>query len=98
MLKQMSSAELVDWMAYEKIAGPLGGARADYHAAQISAAITNGIKALAGKRGDGNLSSHVLKWDNARQPEQQQSPQDMKRQLRGLNKALGGKVVHRGDN
>lgn len=41
MLTQMGSAELAEWMAYERIAGPLGGRRGDIQAAIVAATVAN---------------------------------------------------------
>jgi hypothetical protein len=45
---RMGSAELTEWMAYERMTGPLGRRRQDIQAATIAAAIAN---ASRGKRG-----------------------------------------------
>lgn len=74
-------------MAFERINGPLGGRRADYHAALISASITNGIRALSGKRGSKRLNDFLIEWDKRRGP---MSPRDMLREIRSINRALGG--------
>lgn len=74
-------------MAYERIAGPLGPERGDYHAAQIAAAVFNAAK---GKRGRAaQIKDLLIKWDvGARRAAQ--DPRDMLRAIKAINRAMGG--------
>lgn len=92
LLARISSAELTEWMAYERIDGPLGGARGDYHAALIAAAVTNGFKALGGKRGSKRLGEFLIEWDKRRGS---QTPREMLRAVRSINRAVGGQELTR---
>ncbi|WP_289009514.1 DUF4035 domain-containing protein [uncultured Thermomonospora sp.] len=83
LLARMPSAELTEWMAYERITGPLGGERGDIQAALISTVIAN---SLAGKKGRrAKLRDFLLKWD--RKP---QSWRDQLAVVRQLNRMFGG--------
>lgn len=47
LLKEIDSGEIAEWMAYERISGPMGVDRADWHAAQV----TQGLIAQNLKKG-----------------------------------------------
>lgn len=85
--RRISSHELTEWMAFERIEGPLGPRRSDFHAAQIVAAIAQS-NAKKGKRY--KLSDFLLAWDR-RKPHQ--SPQEMLRAVKALNRRMGGREV-----
>ena len=84
LLARISSRELSEWMVYERIAGPLGPVRGDYHAAQIAATLQNVNR---GKRGKARTLDDVrLRWD-AREPV---SPEELYAKVRRINAGLGG--------
>jgi hypothetical protein len=66
MLERISSAELTEWMAFEKLNGPLGGRRHDYLAAlQAHIAVT----AASGKKGKKfKLADFVMEWGGKKRP------------------------------
>ena len=85
MLARIESTELTEWMAYEKISGPLGGRRLDVAAAIISAAVLNtnrrkGTKAVT-------PDDMLARWDNF------QSDEDVWDAIRKANTAMGGTVT-----
>lgn len=41
LLENISSKELAEWKAYERVVGPLGHERDDYHAAQIAQVLSS---------------------------------------------------------
>lgn len=90
MLAGMSSRQVTEWQAYERITGPLGPARADIHAGIIASTIAN-VNRPKGKA-PYKPSAFIPKWDPT-----PQSPQHMKMLVRALNKAFGGTEVPHGD-
>jgi len=58
MLSRMSARELTEWAAYEQVAGPLGGERADVQAAMTAYYICSALGAKKLK-----LDKLLPKWD-----------------------------------
>jgi len=91
MLATMTSRQVSEWQAYERLSGPLGGARGDLSAAIIASTIANV------NRGKGQPpykpSRFIPDWDP-----KPQSPEHMKMIVRAMNKAFGGKEVGSGAN
>lgn len=87
LLAETGSAELAEWQAYERLAGPLGGARGDVHAAMIASVIA------AANRGKGQRAPTVAdfmpRWDRARV---RKSPEELFKLALAANSALGGTV------
>lgn len=83
MLANIGADELAEWMAYEKVAGPLGGARGDFHAALIASTLLNVNRG----KNDAvvNISDCMPNWDP-----RPQTDDEMEAIARQLNKALGG--------
>lgn len=82
-------------MAYERVAGPLGPARDDFHAAMICAALTNLLSASKrGKRAE--VSDFLPVWDE-RERRPVQSLEEQIAIIRALNKQMGGEDL-RGDD
>lgn len=86
LLRRISSRELSEWMAYEKIAGPLGGARDDVLAALVSATIANANRA---KGPTYQVKKFIPVWE----PPPAQSPMDLYEKARQINAALGGSKI-----
>jgi hypothetical protein len=64
MLSRMSSTEFTEWLAFERINGPLGGKRFDYLAAQ-QALLT--AAAASGKKGKKlRFQDFLFKWSKQR--------------------------------
>jgi hypothetical protein len=63
LLQRVTSAEITEWMAFEKINGPLGGQRTDYAAALITKAIYD---VNTKKRKRRKLTDFLLKWGSGR--------------------------------
>lgn len=57
MLERISSAELTEWLAYERVTGPLGGERADAQSALVAYYI---VSALGAKTRPDKL---LPRWD-----------------------------------
>ena len=84
----MSSSELTDWMAYERITGPLGRRRQDIQAATIATTIAN---ANRGKGKKFKISDFLIQYD---QLGQRKSPEQMIEAIKALNKSMGGVEVN----
>ncbi|MGW2543418.1 phage tail assembly protein T, partial [Kitasatospora sp. NPDC001574] len=80
-LDRISSAELTDWIAYERITGPIGPERGDVLHGILTATVHN--TAAKKKR---EPSDFVPKWAG----KVRQSWQDMLAAVRAANAALGG--------
>lgn len=93
MLSRISSMEITEWIAYERIAGPLGAWRFDVLTAHIVAAITNGFRAFGKQSPIRELKKFLPTWDRKAQSEQ--TPDEMLEVIRSLNRAAGGKEVRR---
>lgn len=85
LMERMSSRELTEWRAYERVAGPLGPARADVQAAIIAATVTNVNRH---KGTPSTPADFIPRWD--RKP--QQTVEEMVRIAHALNRAFGGTV------
>ena len=70
LLARVSSRELTEWMAYERLTGPLGGERADHHAALVAQTVANVNRGKRARRH--KLSDFLIKWH-----QQKQTAQDM---------------------
>ncbi len=70
--RRMSAREEADWIAYERINGPIGERRQDYHAAQIEAAVCNSQRV----RGEPIQVRDCVLF-GPKQPEKPQSLEDM---------------------
>ncbi|GGQ07796.1 hypothetical protein BKA00_007432 [Actinomadura coerulea] len=89
LLERVSSRELSEWMAYERVAGPLGFDRADVQSAIVAATVAN---ANRGKGKPLTPADFVPKWD--RKPKQ--TVEEMVQLAYALNAAFGGSVVNAG--
>lgn len=81
---RMSSAELTEWMAYEKITGPLGRKRGDIQAATVAAAVAN---ANRGRGRKAKVSDFLIPYEQRRQ---HQDAHELLRTVKAANRALGG--------
>lgn len=64
LLARTGSRELSEWMAYERLTGPLGPARGDYHAALVAATIANANRPKGRKAAQ--LRDFLIRWDKGR--------------------------------
>jgi len=85
MLSRMSARELTEWAAYEQVAGPLGGERADVQAAMTAYYVCSALGAKKLK-----LDKLLPKWDQA--PKQPEAWQSIKSKLKALTHSAGGTV------
>lgn len=81
----MSSRELTEYQAYERVAGPIGPARADVQSAIVAATVAN---ANRGKGKPATPADFIPVWD--RKPEQ--TVDEMVAIAYALNAAFGGTV------
>ncbi|MDX3235649.1 hypothetical protein PV392_08110 [Streptomyces sp. ME03-5709C] len=79
----MSSAELTEWIAYEQITGPLGGARDDLLMSILASVIANTNR---GKGRKAKPADFLPKWDRSRRMDWQ----EMLAAVRGINRQMGG--------
>ncbi|MEV6544390.1 DUF4035 domain-containing protein [Streptomyces sp. NPDC051665] len=88
---RLASAELTEWMAYEKITGPLGRRRHDIQAATIASTVANANRGKGGKKFEVRdfLPAYGL---------ERQGPQDMLAAIRGINRSMGGAEHARRDD
>ncbi|MEW2635267.1 DUF4035 domain-containing protein [Streptomyces sp. NPDC048389] len=80
---RLSSYELTEWMAFEKITGPLGRRRHDIQAATIAATIANSSRGKKGKKF--KMADFLIPYG-----EERKSPQQMLEAIKGINRAMGG--------
>lgn len=85
LLARMSSREFAEWQAFERIDGPLGGARGDVHAAMISAAIVNANRSKGPAR---QMSEFLPRWDKGAKAEQ--TPEQMWAAAKAITARFGG--------
>jgi hypothetical protein len=91
MLERMPSRLITEYQAYERVAGPLGPARADVQAAIIAATVAN---ANSGKGQPATPADFIPTWD--RKPTQ--TVDEMVQIAYALNAAFGGSVVEGGNS
>lgn len=87
---RLGSAELTEWMAFEKITGPLGRRRHDIQAAIIAATVAN---ANRGKGKKFEVRDFLPPYGIERQ-----GPLDMLAAIRGINRSMGGDERGRRDD
>lgn len=81
---RLGSYELTEWMAFEKITGPLGRRRHDIQSATIAATIANANRGKGGRKF--KLNDFLIPYgENVRK-----SPEQMLEAIKGLNKSMGG--------
>ena len=87
MLARISSRELSEWAAYEKLTGPIGGARSDLQAGIIAATVANS------QRGKGQKAlrpdDFIPAWDGGRRT---MTPEEMFAAAVKATTAMGGTI------
>ena len=83
LLADIDSDELTEWMAYEKVTGPLGPRRADVLHGIHTAVVANTAAPRGRKAKPGDF---IPEWDQDREPDVQQ----MLATVRTVTAALGG--------
>ncbi|MEU9972352.1 hypothetical protein [Streptomyces sp. NPDC051014] len=84
LLARTSSAELTEWMAYEQITGPLGGARLDILNAILTAVVANTARGKNGRRA--RPQDFLPKWDRNRRMDWR----EMLATVKQINRRMGG--------
>lgn len=69
LLERTSPRELLEWMAYERVAGPLGPRRGDIQAAVVASTVAN---ANRGKGRPLPVDDFIPEWDKRPQSWQEQ--------------------------
>ncbi|GGS47701.1 phage tail assembly protein T [Streptomyces violaceus] len=85
MLADIGSAELAEWQAYERLTGPLGGARGDVQAALIASTIA-AVNRNKGQKAP-KVTDFMPRWDKGAV---RKSPQELFKIAQMANAALGG--------
>ena len=81
---RLSSFELSEWMAFERITGPLGRRRQDIQAATIAATVANANRGKGGKKF--KLSDFLIPYGTS----ERKSPEEMLAAIKSLNSSMGG--------
>lgn len=90
MLAGMSSAELSEWMAYERLTGSLDTrARGDISAGIVAATVANS----AGSKRKLKPSDFIPTWFKRKK-----TAEELWRDVVALNAQMGGEVITRGDS
>ncbi|KAB8167062.1 hypothetical protein FH609_011715 [Streptomyces sp. 3MP-14] len=85
MLATTTSAELTEWMAYERVTGPLGPERGDALHGIQTAALVNAQKGKRGKRA--RPQDFIPTWDSGGG---EQTPDEQLMQAVSITAAFGG--------
>jgi hypothetical protein len=94
MLARMTSTELSEWAAYERLYGPLGQERDDHLAALVSATIANAMRGKKGRRP--KVKDFMPAWSGADKPKQ--TGREQLAVLRTMVRRMGGKEVLAGEH
>jgi len=81
---RLDSAELTEWMAFEKITGPLGRRRNDIQAATIAATIANSNRGKKGKKF--KMTDFLIPYGE----QERKSPMQMLAAIKSINRSMGG--------
>lgn len=92
LLDRVSSAELTEWVAYERMTGPLGQQRDDMNAGIITAMIAN-VNRKKGSR-ERKPAEFIPRWDRPKA----RTPNQMANALKTMTRKLGGKIRRPGDD
>lgn len=92
LLSRASGSELADWVAYERIAGPLGPDRGDVQAGVIASTMANVMRGKSGRIF--KPKDFIPQWDRP----VARTPEAMRNALMALTRKLGGKIRKRGED
>jgi hypothetical protein len=81
---RLDSSELTEWMAFEKMSGPLGRRRGDIQAATIAATIANANRGKKGRKF--KMTDFLIPYGESGR----KSPQQMLAAIKSLNRSMGG--------
>lgn len=84
---RLGSAELTEWMAFERMSGPLGRRRNDIQAATIAATIANANRGKKGK--PFKMQDFLIPYGE----NQEKSPDQLLETIRQLNASMGGEEI-----
>lgn len=87
LLGRIDSRELTEWMAYERLSGPLGGRRLDHAASLITAGVVNANRQRGAPR---KPEQFLPAW--GRKAHRAMGPDEMWAAARAANTKLGGAV------
>jgi hypothetical protein len=87
------ASELTEWIAFEKMTGPLGRRRSDIQAATIAATIANANRGKKGKKL--KIRDFLIPYGEKDRPKTGREMLDL---VRGINAGLGGVERGRSDD
>lgn len=87
LLVRMSSEELTQWQAYERVTGTLGQERDDQLAALVAERVTNSISSPKKGSKRPEMKDFIPQWDPK---DRSNSPDEMKKRLKMMNARFGG--------
>lgn len=90
LLARCSAEELGEWMAYEKVTGPLGAERADMLHGILTAVLANTARGKKGRRA--RPADFIPKWDTVKR---RMGWEQMLTAVRSINSSLGGRDLTR---
>lgn len=80
---RLDSAELTEWMAFERLTGPLGRRRQDIQAAVVAATVANSNRGKGQRKA--KITDFLIPYGQERK-----SPEQMLETIRSLNRSMGG--------
>ncbi|QKY79505.1 tail assembly chaperone [Streptomyces phage Lizz] len=89
---RMGSYELTEWMAFEKMTGPLGRRRGDIQAATIAATVANSNRGKGGRKF--KIADFLVEYGRAAR----KTPEQMLAAIKSLNRSMGGAEHGRRDD
>jgi hypothetical protein len=84
---RLGSAELTEWMAFERMTGPLGRRRQDIQAATIAATVANANRGKKSK--PFKMQDFLIPYGESRE----KTPDQMLEAIRQLNASMGGEEI-----
>lgn len=81
---RLESYELTEWMAFERITGPLGRRRGDIQSAMVAAVVANANRTKTSRKF--KITDFLIPYGER----DRKSPEQMLEAVKSLNKALGG--------
>lgn len=93
MLRRITAAQFREWLAYFELE-PFGPAREDLRAGAIAAAVYN--SSLGRKKGSRAIKPSDV-FENLRVAQPKQTADQMAQRAKAISRAMGGKVVKKGE-
>ena len=81
LLEEIDSRELSEWMAFERLEGPIGPWRGDFHAGIVSSTLANIYRDRKKKKKPFAPSDFIPEWDTPVHDQSMEEQQGIFRQL-----------------